>query len=76
MLTGHIGRIDGTGMMDATFSFIGDGRLLQSFDIRAGDLPGEISVFVEDVHLLRVEVSTPPPGRRSNLGYAFVGFVE
>ena len=57
MLTGHIGRVDGTGRTNATVNFYGDGTLLQSFDLAATDMPTPISIFVEGVHQLRVDVN-------------------
>jgi hypothetical protein len=55
MLTGSVGRVDGTGMHDATLNIYGDGNLLHTQELRAGDLPAPISVYIEGVRLLRVE---------------------
>ena len=57
MLTGHIGRVDGSHQRNATVNFYGDGTLLQSLDLVATDMPTPISIFVEGVHQLRVEVN-------------------
>ncbi|MDR2166544.1 MAG: hypothetical protein LBE35_01675 [Clostridiales bacterium] len=71
MLTGHIGRVDGSSMRNATFNVIGDGVLLQTHDLRSGDLPTEISVFVEGVRLLRIEFEF-----RGQSTYALAAFLE
>ena len=70
LLTGHIGRVDGQGMYNATFNFYGDGVLLQTYDQRAADLPTPISVFVEGVQQLKIEVVA------SYALYALAGFLE
>lgn len=57
----------------------GDGRLLQTLELNAGDLPQSFSVFVEDVHLLRIEfltVGATRPGVWNNIRYALVGYLE
>jgi len=55
MLTGYIGRVDGTRIQDVTVNFVGDGQLIQTFTLRADALPHEFSTFVEGVRLLRIE---------------------
>jgi hypothetical protein len=72
-LSGYIGRVDGMNMMDATFTFIGDGTVLQTYNVRAGDLPIEILVSVANVRQLRIEVVLSG-GHHST--YAFQGFLE
>ncbi|MCL2217984.1 MAG: stalk domain-containing protein [Defluviitaleaceae bacterium] len=78
MLTGYFGRVDGTHMTNATINFTGDGQLLASYEVRAGDMPTPISVFVEGVTQLRIEVVFP--GRSSfslpATDYALVAYLE
>ena len=77
MLTGYIGRVDGSAMQDVTINFIGDGQLLHSYELRATDMPTSVSVFVESVTQLRIEVTYPR--RRTStaaVDYAVVAFLE
>jgi len=77
MLTGYIGRVDGGLMRDATVNFIGDGVLLQSYELLATDMPIPISVFVEGVAQLRIEVRfTTNINNNSATEYALVAFLE
>ena len=55
-LSGTIGRIDGTTRRSGTIVFTGDGRLLESFEIGAYDMPREISVDVTGVRQLRIDI--------------------
>lgn len=78
-LTGYIGRIDGTAQFNATFNFIGDGRIIETFNLNATDLPREITVNVEGVRQLKVEVSIGAGGTgfmQQNTSYAFVGYLQ
>jgi len=59
MLSGYIGRVDGSGLADATINFTGDGNLLQSFALSASDMPTHISIFVEGITELRIDVEFP-----------------
>ena len=72
LLTGDIGRVDGTRMYNATFNFYGDGILLKTYEQKAGDLPAPISVFVEGVRQLKIEVITAD----GSALYALAGFLE
>jgi hypothetical protein len=56
-LTGYAGRVDGTALLDITMDIYGDGELLKSYTYIAGELPFPVSVFIEGVRLLRIEVS-------------------
>jgi hypothetical protein len=77
MLTGHVGRVDGSVMINATLNIYGDGQLLATHSLNANDLPVPISVFVEGVRLLRVEVVMPGSGVGGASGvYALQGFLE
>jgi len=80
MLTGHFGRIDDSGLTDATVVFLGDGVELARYTISSGNLPVDVSVFVEGVRQLRVNVSvehTPARlGNRTDVSYALSAFLE
>jgi len=77
LLTGYVGRVDGTHMVSAIINFIGDGQLLQSYELRANDMPTPISVFVEDVIQLRIQVVFASSiGMQSNIHYALVAYLE
>lgn len=54
-LTGTIGRMDGTGQMANSISFIGDGITLASFVVDGDTLPTDISVNVRGVRILRIQ---------------------
>jgi len=56
LLSGTIGRIDGSWRNSGTIVFTGDGRVLQSFDIDVDDMPREISVNVIGVRQLRIDI--------------------
>jgi len=56
MLTGTIGRVDGTNTTATSrISVVGDGEILATFDISGTDHPREISVDVTGVLVLRLE---------------------
>ena len=83
LLTGYIGRVDGSVHIDSTVRFYGDGVLLRTHSLNATDMPTPISVFVEGVRQLRIEVEFPQPGPMGQLGqsteiaiYALQGFLE
>ena len=76
MLTGYVGRVDGTRMVDATIRFVGDGVLLQYYELRATDAPTPISVSVEGVTQLRIEVHFPSHMGAGAVEYALVSFLE
>jgi hypothetical protein len=61
-------------MYNVTVNFIGDGRLLQSFELRATDMPTPLNVSVWGVQQLRVEVVFP--NARSLVEYALAAFLE
>ena len=78
-LTGYIGRVDGSLMRNATISFYGDGQLLQSYELRATDMPIPISVFVEGIVQLRIEVFFPQVSGGGNVAitdYALIAYLE
>ena len=79
-LSGYVGRVDGTGQFNATMNIIGDGVLLQSFELDAMALPTYINVFVEDVRQLRIEFDFERggggQGSLPQAVYAFEGFLE
>jgi len=73
-LTGYVGRVDNSAIVDARVRFYGDGRLLAEYELRGRDLPRSISLLIEGINILRVEMAfESPPGTNQ---YAFVGFVE
>jgi len=78
-LSGRIGRVDGSGQLDATLRIYGDGNLLRTETLSATDMPTPIELSVEGISLLRIEVqfpSAPTNHRDPSAVYAFSGFVE
>ena len=55
-LTGIIGRIDGTGAQQVTYTFTGDGRTLVEHTINATDAPVNIDIDVSGITLLIIQV--------------------
>ena len=45
-----IGRVDESEIVNVTVNFIGDGRTLQTYNLRVADMPVEISVNVVVFH--------------------------
>jgi len=80
LLTGYIGHVDGSSnLSNAIFRFYGDGTLLFTHQQSPSSLPTPISIFVEGVNLLRVEVEIPggtPGVWTSRRDFALVGFLE
>ena len=76
-LTGDIGRVVGSYAFDAAVRIYGDGRLLFEEELPGGGFPAQLSLFVEDIRLLRVELiygltnHSPPP--QNEFRYAIVG---
>ncbi|MCL2204195.1 MAG: hypothetical protein FWB88_09695 [Defluviitaleaceae bacterium] len=68
IINGTFGRIDGTGRVNGTLIFIGDGEEIARFTVRADDMPMEISVNVIGVTQLRIEVRIP---NSTNTSFAF-----
>jgi len=75
-VTGYVGRVDATGMRNATINFIGDGRLLRTYHLRADDMPTPINVFVEGVRQLRIEVTFVDHSGNVSVQYALSAFLE
>jgi len=79
-LTGHIGRVDGTSaLVNATFNFYADGKLIETHLLDAQALPTPINLFVEDVRQIIIEVVQTHPGGSGSaryVTYAFAGFAE
>ena len=69
--SGYIGRVDGSSMRNVTINFIGDGRQIQTFNLRATDMPTAFSISVANVQQLRIEVVFPGDTR-----YAISGFLQ
>ena len=70
LLSGYVGRVDGSQMGNATISFFGDGQLIKYYELRATDMPTPISVPVEGVVQLRISVNMWPST------YALVAYLE
>jgi hypothetical protein len=77
-LTGQIGRVDGATLSDATVTFYGDGTPLATYQLTAGDLPTDISIFVEGVRLLKAEIYIEHTAWSTWLSfeYALAAFLE
>jgi len=78
-LTGQIGRVDGSNPISASVRIYGDNRLLQEFELGSTDFPVPVSLFVEDIGMIRVEIVHSVDwrfGRSGIVAYAFVGFAE
>jgi len=73
VLSGYIGRVDGSSRLDATFNFFGDGQLLQSYTLNPDNPPQPIELFVEGVTLLRIDVVLRGWGTPA---YALVAYLE
>ncbi|MCL2016312.1 MAG: hypothetical protein FWG68_08730 [Defluviitaleaceae bacterium] len=83
LFTGYIGHVSGTAQLNATVEIRGDGRLLQTYEVRATDLPIPFEVQVQGVRQLRIDVNFPrgvdiaaPGGPRTAATYALVGFFQ
>ena len=76
MLTRYVGRVDGSTMRNAVVNIYDDERLLFTQNLNAQDLPIPISIFVEGVRLLRVEIVHAPTSAHDVMSYAIVAFVE
>ena len=75
VISGHLGRVDGTGMNNITVNFIGDGDLLQSYRLNATDMPIPINVNVAGVQQLRIEFVFPNL-HGTQTDYALVAYIE
>jgi hypothetical protein len=62
LLTGTVGRIDGSSTGASNIIFIGDGRQLASFVIDGNTSPLPISVDITGISILRIEVNQPRNG--------------
>ena len=76
VLTGYIGRVDGWDQLDATFTFIGDGRVLETFELRAVDLPRQITVDVNGVRNLQILFYSSAAAGWHRTMYAFAGSIR
>lgn len=76
-LTGSFGREDGTLPVGATVNIYADDRLVETFVQEATALPTEFRLFVEDVRLIRVDITYAFPRHPGGtLTYALTGFAE
>jgi hypothetical protein len=62
LITGTVGRIDGSSSNASNIIFIGDGRQLASFTVDGNTSPFPISVDVTGVNILRIEINQPAWG--------------
>ena len=67
-ISGRIGRVDGTHSVDSTIHFYGDGLLLRTLNLKANDLPVEISLETTGIRQLKIEFA----GGSSIPKYAFI----
>jgi len=79
-LTGQFGRVDGSRALGANVNIYGDNRLLQSFELGATDFPVPVSLFVEGIRMIRIEVEHTmigwPNVLTGDVAFAFTGIVE
>ena len=76
-LSGMIGRVDGSFMVDATVNFIGDGVMLRSIRLNAGDMPIPVNIFIEGIQQLRIEVLLAPGmGSGQAVSYGMALYLE
>ena len=71
-ITGMLGRADGSGTLSSTISFIGDGRELASFTVDGNSVPTEISIDVQGVLVLRIQIEQNTLGPSPRARIAFV----
>ena len=76
-----MGRADGSRMVDVTVRFLGDGTVLESFNLRSTDMPIPFLAYVEGVQQLRIEVIFPAnsgtwgTGHASSIRYIIQGYL-
>jgi len=75
VFSGYMGRVDGSSMYDATIEIRGDGRLIETFHLRATDMPIPFSVSVRDISQLRIDVVFPRQ-ISPRVTYALVAYLE
>jgi len=79
ILSGHVGRVDGSYMSNVIFTFIGDGRTLQVIEVYAASLPRSIEINVQGVQHLKIEVELTSPGAWTNPNrawYALAAYLQ
>jgi len=79
MLSGYMGRVDGSALAGVTISFYGDGNLLRTYTLNATDMPTEFNVFVEGIRQLRISVEFPNHIEWTGTGriwYAIAAYLE
>ena len=76
VLTGYIGRVDGWSQNNAWFTFIGDGRVIESFELRGTDLPRQITVDVSGVRNLKIQFYVARGIGWHQTMYAFAGTIR
>jgi len=78
-LTGYIGRVDGSGQLNAVLRIYGDGSTLKALSLNATEMPHHIDLSVDGIRLLRIEVEFPSaPSNHTDPPaiFAFSGIVE
>ena len=76
ILNGHVGRVDGSAVIDAILNVYGDETLLHTLHLTAADLHVPISISVEGVMVLRLELVHVRESDFDNIQYAFKGSAE
>ncbi|MCL2595113.1 MAG: hypothetical protein FWD83_06295 [Promicromonosporaceae bacterium] len=71
LLAGYVGHVDGTAAYNVTLIIRGDGEILYEREVRARALPVPISVPVEGVRELRIEIGTFRQGAQYALALTF-----
>lgn len=76
VLSGYVGRVDGTSLRHATIIFRGDGVLLDYIEFYATNMPDSFAVNVEGVQQLRIELEIGGGSSASTPLYAIQAFLE
>ena len=75
-ISGYLGHVNGTGVGGSmTITFYGDGRILDSYELDAQQLPQHISINVTGVLQLKIESKSMGPVYGTGK-YAFAGIIE
>jgi hypothetical protein len=74
MLTGYLGRGDGSNEVNVTFNFYGDGKVIKTYYLKATDLPTLVSLDVKNVKQLKIEM-VPDTSVYKHF-YAFAGTIQ
>ena len=58
-ISGMIGHVDGSGMDNKSINFYADGKLIQSFDLRADEMAKPFSIDISGVLQVKIEFTRP-----------------